>query len=108
MDVSGGTFHSFSLEMLKRYGSVAGISTFTVLDQGDSEDAVAKVIRVLGLREQKYFPKKHTVLSIISKASNKDVPIEAVIEDEYPHLFEWRQAIDLVASKYTTYKRDRR
>src|SRR3989338_4986798 len=107
-DVSGGTFHSFSLEMIKRYGSVAGISTFTVLDQGDSEDAVAKVIRVLGLREKKYFPKKHTVLSIISKASNKDVPIEAVIEDEYPHLFEWRQAIDLVASKYTTYKRDRR
>lgn len=106
-DVSGGTFHSFSLEILKRYGQVAGMSTLTVIDRGDSEDAVGKVISVLGLRDKKYFPKKHTVLNIISKAKNKDISVSRIIEDEYPHLSEWAEHIHLVGEKYASYKRER-
>lgn len=104
-DVSGGTFHSFSLEMLKRYGKLVGLSSFTVLDRADSEDIVAKVVSDLKLREKKYFPKKGTITDIISKSSNKDIPIELTIENEYPHLYEWRQAIELTAIKYQLYKR---
>lgn len=104
-DVSGGTFHSFSLEVLKRYGKIMGINDFTVLDRGDSEEIVVKLVSDLHLRDKKYFPKKGTVTDIISKSVNKDIPIELLLENEYPHLFEWAKALELVAQKYASYKK---
>src|SRR3989344_7708914 len=106
-EVSGGTFHSFALEVLKRYGKVMGINSFTVLDRGDSEDIIGKLISDLNLREKKYFPKKGTVTDIISKSINKDLNIELILENEYPHLFEWAKALELVAGRFKSYKKER-
>src|SRR5512140_2661819 len=39
--VAGGTFHSFANLLLRQYASLVGFeSSFTILDQGDSEDVV--------------------------------------------------------------------
>ncbi|HEY0300945.1 MAG TPA: UvrD-helicase domain-containing protein, partial [Rhizomicrobium sp.] len=39
--VSGGTFHSFANIALRRHGQALGLaSSFTILDRGDSEDAI--------------------------------------------------------------------
>src|SRR3990167_3260194 len=40
MDVSGGTFHSFALGILQRYGKAVGLDSFTVLDRSDTEELV--------------------------------------------------------------------
>src|SRR3990167_7178233 len=71
IDVSGGTFHSFALAILQRYGKAVGLESFTVLDRGDTEELVGKIISDLRLGKRKYFPKKHTVVNILSKAINK-------------------------------------
>ncbi|KKR71475.1 MAG: ATP-dependent DNA helicase, DNA helicase II / ATP-dependent DNA helicase PcrA [Microgenomates group bacterium GW2011_GWC1_41_8] len=106
-DVSGGTFHSFALATLQRYGKAVGLETFTVLDRGDSEELIGKIISDLRLGSKKYFPKKHTVLNILSKTINKDISVEQILEDEYPHLYEWAQAIELVGINAAKYKRQR-
>jgi len=39
--VNGGTFHSFANLTLRRYAKAAGVDpSFTILDQGDSEDII--------------------------------------------------------------------
>ncbi|MCR4264180.1 MAG: ATP-dependent helicase, partial [Candidatus Roizmanbacteria bacterium] len=106
-EVSGGTFHSFALATLQRYGKAVGLETFTVLDRGDSEELIGKVVSDLRLGQKKYFPKKHTVLNILSKTINKDISVEQILEDEYPHLYEWAQAIELVGINAAKYKRQR-
>jgi DNA helicase-2/ATP-dependent DNA helicase PcrA len=103
-DVSGGTFHSFALAILQRYGKAVGLDSFTVLDRSDTEELVGKVISDLRLGKKKYFPKKHTVVNILSKAINKDVPIDIVLENDYPHLYDWAQAIELVGINAAKYK----
>ncbi|MBI4136521.1 ATP-dependent helicase, partial [Candidatus Roizmanbacteria bacterium] len=106
-DVAGGTFHSFALVTLQRYGKAVGLETFTVLDRGDSEELIGKIISDLRLGTKRYFPKKHTVLNILSKTINKDTSVEQILEDEYPHLYEWAQAIELVGINAAKYKRQR-
>lgn len=102
--VSGGTFHSFALSILKREGRLIGFESFTVLDRGDSEDLIAKIVTDLKLRENKYFPKKNTVNDIISKSINKLTSIYEVLERDYPHLLEWEKAVELIKMKFAKYK----
>src|SRR3989344_8872186 len=67
-EVAGGTFHSFSLGLLQRYGKLLNLNAFTVLDRADSEEIIGTIIAQLNLRDKKYFPKKRTVTDILSKS----------------------------------------
>ncbi|MBI4130042.1 ATP-dependent helicase [Candidatus Roizmanbacteria bacterium] len=106
-DVAGGTFHSFSLEMLKKKGKVLGLNSFVVLDRGDNEELVGKLISDLKLREKKYFPKKGTVTDILSKSVNKDTAIENILESDYPQFYDWKQALELIQTRFAAYKKER-
>src|SRR4030043_1984735 len=59
-NVEGGTFHSFGYNILKRYAKVIGFGySFTVLDEGDAEEAIQICCTKLGFYEkEKRFPKK--------------------------------------------------
>jgi len=105
--VSGGTFHSFALSILKREGKLLGFESFNLIDRGDSEDLVGKIINDLKLREKKFFPKKGTVTDIISKSTNKERLISKILEKDYPHLSEWEKEIELVKMKYGKYKTEK-
>ncbi len=71
--VSGGTFHSFANEILRKYAGLLGYrNNFTILDQTDSEDVVNLVRAELGFHQKgRNFPKKKALHDIISKARNK-------------------------------------
>ncbi len=58
--VAGGTFHSFSNMILRRYGRAIGLdSSFSILDWGDSEDVIGILLDQTGLKKQgRSFPKK--------------------------------------------------
>ncbi|MDP3804569.1 MAG: ATP-dependent helicase, partial [Candidatus Omnitrophota bacterium] len=105
-DVEGGTFHSFAYKTLKRYARTLGFSdSFSVLDEGDSIDAVWKCAARLKLFDgDKRFPKKDTLRSIISMSINKGVHIEEILDKEYPHFSDYVSEIEDLRKEYAKYK----
>ncbi|MEI6080582.1 MAG: UvrD-helicase domain-containing protein [bacterium] len=84
--VDGGTFHSFGFNKLKRYGKAIGLpSYFSILDEGDSEDAIHRCATKLGFyNDKKRFPKKNILKKIISASVNKGLSIKKILTKEYP------------------------
>lgn len=104
--VNGGTFHSFAFKILKKYASILGLSNnFSILDEGDSEDAIHKCAYGLELFEyDKKFPKKDTLQTIISMSTNKNLAIKDILEREYPHFAIYSPAIEKLKKHYAAYK----
>jgi DNA helicase-2/ATP-dependent DNA helicase PcrA len=107
--VSGGTFHSFSNQILRRYAKFIGFTeNFTILDRKDAEDIVGFVRNSMGFyKKEKRFPKKDTVADIISKSINKDMPIKSVIADDYAHFLDNWEDIEKIKSEYAAYKKSK-
>ena len=106
--VSGGTFHSLAHQMLREYGPLVGFTpNFTVLDRGDTEDAINLLRNALGLSEKgKRFPKKNTLAALFSKMVNQGRPLEELLEREYPHFLEHLPDIERLFREYQRYKQE--
>ena len=103
--VSGGTFHSFANFILRRYAEHVNLPRyFSILDQDDAESAVNLVRTQMSRNLDKRFPKKNTLLSIISKSINKGLTIDDVVCEEYPQFAEWSQVIEHIKQEYIRYK----
>ncbi|HWC76792.1 MAG TPA: UvrD-helicase domain-containing protein, partial [Blastocatellia bacterium] len=107
--VSGGTFHSLAYSTLRKHAELAGISrSFTVLDQGDTEDIIELLRRQMGLSgKERHFPRKRTLGAIFSMAVNKVVPIKEVLDREYPQYIDDLRDLQKVFTEFEQYKRDR-
>jgi len=108
--VQGGTFHATACGLLRRFGAAIGLEpSFTILDRPDAEDVVGLVRTELELADTKgrLFPKKRTLLDIISKAVNRDVTVEETVAAEYPHFMEHLGGILRLAGRYRELKRER-
>lgn len=107
--VAGGTFHSFAHRTLRRYGGAIGLATdFTILDQSDTFEILGGIRSELREAEPHLrLPRRETVAAILSKAVNKQVPIEDVAAEEYPQFFEVADYLGVAASRYESYKRER-
>ena len=79
--VFGGTFHSLSNYVLRKYANLLNIpSNFTIIDSEDSADTIDLVKSELKLiSKEKAFPKKHRIQEIISSARNWNLTIKEVI-----------------------------
>jgi len=107
--VAGGTFHSFANLVLRRHGRGLGLSSsFTILDRGDSEDAIGLLRARLGLdKKDKRFPRKQTIGELFSMAVNKSRPIAALLDDSYAHLAEHADDLLALHAAYGEYKTER-
>ena len=107
--VTGGTFHSFANTVLRRYASLLGIvNAFTILDRGDSEDVINLIRARLGLdKKDRRFPKKQTIIEIVSLAANKTCSIAEVLDDQFPHLFSELDELTRIDDYYRRYKQER-
>src|SRR5216684_2246833 len=107
--VAGGTFHSFANQVLRRMGAAIGLKpNFTILDRGDMEDAI-NLIRAqleLGSKDRR-FPKKSTIVEVISMARNKSRTLPEELRNDFPQLLDHEEAIVAIAAKYEEYKRER-
>lgn len=105
--VSGGTFHSFALSVLRRYATNIGYTgNFTILDQGDSYDTINIIRSSLKLdKSKRRFPKKDTLGKIFNLAINRCCGIEDVVVDEYPHFMDDIDQITAIFNNYNSYKR---
>lgn len=104
--INGGTFHSFANITLRKYAKSINLDPgFTILDQGDSEDVINLIRAQLNLAKlKKRFPKKSTIFKILSLSVNTERDIEEIVEQDYPHFFEYADKIKDIGKIYHAYK----
>jgi len=100
--VSGGTFHSFSNRVLRKYASKIDINArFTILDRNDAEALISGIRKEMRVTlETGTFPRKHTIAQIFSKAANKSIQIDDVIEEDFPHFVNHIEALVSLHQEY--------
>lgn len=105
--VFGGTFHSFSNHILRKYANFLGIpSNFTIIDSEDAADTIDLIRSELKIeKKERAFPKKNRLLEIISSARNRNLTIKNVIQNDFSGLFEYLGQIELISLGYEKYKR---
>jgi DNA helicase-2/ATP-dependent DNA helicase PcrA len=104
--VEGGTFHSFANSIIRTYAAVIGLGeNFTIMDQGDAEEAVGRLASRAGVFEaKKRFPRKDTLQHILSMSVNRRLSIGEVLQKEYPHFVNHVDAIAAIQKQYTEFK----
>ncbi len=107
--VSGGTFHSFANKILRRYAAAFGMkSSFTIVDRSDAEDIIQVIRTRLGLnKKDRRFPKKGTIIDVISKSLNKCTTIEKALLQDYPQYDQESAEIEKIARMYNEYKKEK-
>ncbi len=107
--VQGGTFHATGHRLLRQFGPEAGLPRdFSIMDQGDAEDLMQFARGNLGYgKQEKRFPKKETLHYIYSRHLNTELPVEAIIEAEYPQFKEFGNDIVRIFAEYTSRKSER-
>jgi DNA helicase II / ATP-dependent DNA helicase PcrA len=105
--VTGGTFHSFSSYVLRKYANMLNLPpNFTIIDTNDSEDVIDLIRTELKFNtKDKKFPKKSRIYDIISYSRNKKSTIKEIIRKQYSGLEEFIPDIELIYSGYSRYKK---
>lgn len=105
--IFGGTFHSFSNYILRKYSSLLGLPpNFTIIDSEDSADTIDLVRSELKIdKKEKAFPKKNRLQEIFSSARNRNLTIRTVIRNDFSGLMEYIDQIELLGRGYEKYKK---
>lgn len=104
--VAGGTFHSFANFILRKYSNYLELrNNFTIIDRADAEDVINHLRSKVIEKQEKRFPRKHTILDIYSKAVNKNLCAKDVIEREYKQFEHCVDKINEISLRYAEYKR---
>lgn len=105
--VFGGTFHSFSNYILRKYANMLGIpSGFTIIDEEDSADTIDLIRSGLKIeKKEKAFPRKNRIQEIISSSRNRNLTIREVVENEFSGLRGYIDDIELINRGYEKYKK---
>ena len=105
--IKGGTFHSFANITLRKYAHAAGLdSSFTIMDQGDTEDVINLIRTQAGfVSKEKRFPNKQTLNKVYSLSVNTGRKVESLIEESYPHFMEQLDKILDIQKIFIDYKR---
>lgn len=105
--VAGGTFHSFSNTILRKYSQLLGLkNNFTIMDRTDCEDIINHITGQMFPKKEKRFPKKSTILDMYSKSVNKEIPTRKIIQDEFPQFEHCTDKIIEIHKAYVAYKRE--
>ena len=104
--VSGGTFHSFSHAVLRRYASKIGFDRdFSIIDRTDAEQLISMLRKEMGaFSRDRSFPRKQTLANIFSRAVNKVLTVEDVVLNDYPHFTSHIDAVVALSNAYRKQK----
>jgi ATP-dependent DNA helicase UvrD/PcrA len=105
--IMGGTFHSFANITLRKYTKAVGLdSSFTILDQTDSEDVINLIRSQAGfVSKEKRFPNKQTLNKVFSLSVNTEKPVKDILTDNYPHFMQEIDKILDIQKIYEDYKK---
>ncbi len=105
--VHGGTFHGFAFSVLRRHRPAWAAGPVTVMDSSDSVSALQQCRDDLKIaRGDRSFPRTQAVLSLLSKARNKEMDIEELLRRESPHLLPHAHALARLDQAYRTFRRE--
>jgi DNA helicase-2/ATP-dependent DNA helicase PcrA len=106
--VSGGTFHSFANAILRRYtGNIGFENGFSIIDRSDSENLIGMACKEVGdANDKRKLPRKSTLANIYSRAVNKAMSIDEVIDQDYPHFGFQSKTIASIWELYQRRKRE--
>lgn len=106
--IEGGTFHSFAYKILRQYGGKLGLSrNLSVLDEGDAEELIGKIVATSGLSaKRESFPKKDTVKKIFSLSINKGLTLQETVERYFSHLSDFLGDFESIKQRYAEQKRE--
>src|SRR6185503_1508731 len=107
--VQGGTFHATGHRRLRQFGPEAGLPRdFSIMDQGDAEDLMQLARANLGYgKHEKRFPKKESLHYIYSRHLNTELPVETILEQEFPQFLDFGRDIVRIFAEYTSRKSER-
>ena len=105
--VRGGTFHAFAYQLLRRFPPLWAANPLSVLDTPDS----AAILSSLKDKEKigkgdRSFPKNATILGLLSRARNKELPVEEILRREAPHLLPHAGALTRLNELYREYRHE--
>ncbi len=105
--VSGGTFHSLALRVLRTHAELLGFAnSFTILDRSDMEEVIGSLVPELGMpKGTPRFPKRGTLANILSKAANLQQPVDEFMSKEYGQFIEFTGQINRLSRLYGHYKK---
>ena len=103
----GGTFHSIANRILRTHISRLNFEpNYTILDQKDSQDLLDTCLQELGHKKKDgVIPQGSALLSIISLAKNKRIPLEDILEQRYPFFLDYAEEIEIVKNLYRDKKK---
>ncbi|MCK4763149.1 MAG: ATP-dependent helicase [Candidatus Aminicenantes bacterium] len=107
--VAGGTFHSFANFTLRKHSTFVKYQpNFTIVDRSDAEDIINIIRADLELnKKERRFPRKNTIMNLISKSINKCIPIDEVLFEDYPHFEAELDEIKKISNLYREYKQQK-
>lgn len=108
-NVMGGTFHSFANGILRKYAKKIGFgSNFTILDRDDSEGLINLMRAELEFdKTRERFPKKKTIMEILSKSVNTGMNIKCLLDHDHPHFAHFHEEISAVGQAYADAKKEK-
>lgn len=107
--VQGGTFHSFAFGALRRWRPVwLEGRAFSLMDGADIAAALKECRETLGIgKGDRSFPKTQAVAGLLSKARNKELELETVLQRDAFQLLPHAEALSRLGEAYTAYRRER-
>jgi len=104
--IEGGTFHSVAAAILRRNAEVIKYpNNFTILDTADSMELIGRCRSAAGIDfKQRRFPRRQTLQKLFSKAVNKDMPVEMIVYDEFPHYVEFIEPMEAIRGEFEKVK----
>ncbi|WP_243546505.1 ATP-dependent helicase [Pseudodesulfovibrio tunisiensis] len=105
---SGGTFHSFAYATLRRNAMDIGFDNgFTLMDRGESESIVKSVKDDLKFgKGDRSYPRKSTLMDLISKSRNKELTLDQLLDKEAYHLNPYLEDLVQISKGYDVFKRN--
>ncbi|MBQ9405362.1 MAG: ATP-dependent helicase [Desulfovibrio sp.] len=107
--IQGGTFHSFAFSTLRRWKPAwLGERPFTLMDAADIVAAVKHCRDTLKLgKGDRSFPKTQSIVGLLSKSRNKELPLDELLRREAYHLLPHATALAQLQMAYADYRRDK-
>ncbi|MDD4934130.1 MAG: UvrD-helicase domain-containing protein, partial [Methylacidiphilaceae bacterium] len=98
----GGTFHHLAHRLLRRHAALAGYDpSFTILDRSDSAELLSGCYEEMKLsRSEVHFPRREGALEIFGLAANREMPLEKLIAEEFPHFADQTERLVELARLY--------
>ena len=106
--ISGGTFHSFANATLRKYATYLDLDpAFGILDRADSENLIGMLRKEMQPQtKHRSFPRTKTLADIFSRAVNKSLAIEEIIDSDYPHFATDLEVIHQLHHNFEVRKRE--